>query len=116
MLIRSSDRLVELEDKAKLAKRSKADVFLELHYNSAGAGQYDIRGVEVYCLTPVGANPPTAAADRYGDSLPGNRNDERNILLAYQIHGSLVESAGLADRGVRRARFLVLATRKCPRS
>lgn len=114
VLIRNSDKFVELEDRPRLAKRGKADVFLELHYNCAGPGNTESRGVEVYCLTPVGATSTNGGADSYPGPLPGNRQDERNILLAYQIHSSLVENAGLADRGVRRARFVVLRDAQMP--
>jgi N-acetylmuramoyl-L-alanine amidase len=30
------------------------------------------------------------------------------MLLAYHVHRALVEGGGLADRGIRRARFVVL--------
>ena len=114
VLIRSSDKLVDREERSRLAVRAKADVFLELHYNSAGAVNNEFRGAEVYCLTPAGANSTNGGADQYGDDLPGNRHDERNILLAYQIHRSLVEGAGLGDRGIRRARFVVLRDAEMP--
>jgi N-acetylmuramoyl-L-alanine amidase len=114
VLIRNSDRFVELEDRPRLAKRAKADVFLELHYNCANAGNTESRGVEVYCLTPAGAASTNGGTDSYPGPLPGNRQDERNILLAYQIHSSLVEKVGLADRGVRRARFVVLRDAQMP--
>lgn len=114
VLIRNSDKLVEYEDRARIAKRSKADLYVELHYNSAGAISTESRGVEVYCLTPAGANSTNGGSDHYGEFLPGNRHDDRNILLAYQIHRHLVERAGLADRGVRRARFVVLREAEMP--
>src|SRR5262249_3492089 len=55
VLIRSPDRFVELEDRPRLAKSGHADVYVELHYNCAGPGNTESRGVEVYCLTPSGA-------------------------------------------------------------
>jgi N-acetylmuramoyl-L-alanine amidase len=108
ILIRDSDKLVDYDERPKLAQRGKADVYLEVHYNSAGAPNNEIRGVETYCLTPAGANSTNGGSEQYGGGLAGNRHDERNILLAYQIHRALVENAAMADRGVRRARFVVL--------
>lgn len=114
VLIRDSDKFVELDDKPKIAKRGKADLFLELHYNSAGPGNTESRGVEVYCLSPSGANSTNGGSEQYGGSLAGNKHDGKNILLAYEIQRSLVDSAGLADRGVRRARFAVLRDTEMP--
>lgn len=114
VLIRSSDKLVDHEEKLKLAKRAKADVFLELHYNSAGSANKEPRGVEVYCLTPAGANSTNGGSDQYGSDLPGNRQDAKNSLLAYHVQQSLVSDVGLADRGVRRARFAVLRESEMP--
>jgi N-acetylmuramoyl-L-alanine amidase len=114
VMIRTSDQLVAYDDRPKLAERGKADVYLELHYNSAGGPNNEIRGVEVYCLTPAGANSTNGGSDQYGGGLRGNRHDERNILLAYEIHRSLVDSAALVDRGVRRARFEVLRDANIP--
>jgi N-acetylmuramoyl-L-alanine amidase len=113
VMVRDSDLFVDLEDRPRIAKRGKADVFVELHYNCAGPGNMESRGVEVYCLTPSGASSTNGGTDSYGP-LPGNRNDERNVLLAYQIHSALVENASLADRGVRRARFVVLRDAEMP--
>jgi N-acetylmuramoyl-L-alanine amidase len=114
VLIRSSDSFVELEDRPRLAKKAKADLYLELHYNCAGPGNSESRGVEVYCLTPPGANSTNGGSDTYPGPLAGNKHDEKNVLLAYRIHTSLVENLGLADRGVRRARFQVLRDAEMP--
>ncbi len=114
VLVRSADEFVTLEDRPRLAKRGKADCFLELHYNCAGPGDTETDGVEVYCLTPAGATSTNGGADSYPGPLPGNRNDERNILLAYQLQRSLVEKLAVPDRGVRRARFVVLREAEIP--
>jgi N-acetylmuramoyl-L-alanine amidase len=113
VLIRNTDKFVELEDRPRLAKHGKADLFVELHYNCAGPGNTESRGVEVYCLTPAGANSTNGGSDSY-PPLPGNRQDEKNMLLAYQLHTALVEHVGLVDRGVRRARFVVLREAEMP--
>ena len=46
--------------------------------------------------------------------LPGNRFDNRNVLLAYDLQKSLVKNLSTEDRGVRRARFAVLRTAEMP--
>lgn len=113
VLIRNSDRFLELEDRPRLARREKADVFVELHYNCAGPGNTESKGVEVYCLTPAGANSTNGGCDQY-PSLQGNRHDAQNMMLAYQIHSSLVGGLGMNDRGLRRARFVVLRQAEMP--
>ncbi len=106
---RSSDRLIELSQRPELARRAGADLFVSLHFNSTDGGRAEARGPEVYCLTPVGAASTNARGEgaRSG-AFPGNRNNGRNLLLAYQIQKSLIRTLQSGDRGVRRARFEVL--------
>jgi N-acetylmuramoyl-L-alanine amidase len=44
----------------------------------------------------------------------GNRCNDKNILLAYDVQKSLVQQLGVQDRGVRRARFAVLRDAEMP--
>ena len=44
----------------------------------------------------------------------GNRNDDKNMLLAYELQKSLVGHLNVEDRGVRRARFEVLREAEMP--
>jgi N-acetylmuramoyl-L-alanine amidase len=113
VLIRNSDKFLELEDRPRLAKREKAELFVELHYNCAGPGNSESKGVEVYCLTPAGANSTNGGCDQY-PSLQGNKHDAQNMTLAYHIHSSLVGGLELNDRGIRRARFVVLRQAEMP--
>ena len=39
---------------------------------------------------------------------PGHANDPANIALATTVHAALVRNLGLTDRGVKRARFVVV--------
>jgi N-acetylmuramoyl-L-alanine amidase len=115
-LIRSQDVLVPLEDRPLIAKRKGADLFISLHYNSvSGANVSEVKGVETYCLTPAGASSTNESLDPADqESLPGNRHDARNILLAYQIQKAMVRDLNAADHGVRRARWAVLRTATMP--
>ena len=119
ILTRTNDTFVELEDRPALANRQKADLFISLHFNIGPPGE--AKGVEVYCLTPAKANSTNAGRwgdvsewrDSFGD-LPGNRCDNWNVLLAYQLQKSLAQNLSAEDRGVRRARFAVLRTAEMP--
>ena len=98
-----------------MARRAGADLFLSLHFNAADIGRADARGSEVYALTPVGAASTNARGEgANAGAFPGNRQDEENLLLAFQIQKSLVGQLGSEDRGVRRARFEVLREATMP--
>ena len=104
---RSFDEYIELFDRPDIAKRRGADLFVSLHFNAFP--QSNVRGAEVYCLTPAGAASTNARGEGGGSgSFPGNRFNPRNMLLAYDVQKSLVRSLSVEDRGVHRARFAVL--------
>lgn len=119
ILTRTNNTFVELEDRPALANRLKADLFISLHFNIGPPGK--AKGVEVYCLTPAKAKSTNAGGWRdineWRDSIetmPGNRQEDENMLLAYQLQKSLVKNLSADDRGVRRARFAVLRTAEMP--
>jgi N-acetylmuramoyl-L-alanine amidase len=122
ILTRTNDTFVELEDRPALANRQKADLFISLHFNIGPPGEAE--GVEVYCLTPAKASSTNTGRwghigeiSEWGVStglLSGNRCDNWNVLLAYQLQKSLVKNLSAEDRGVRRARFAVLRTAEMP--
>ena len=115
LLTRTTDRLVDLSVRADLARRRGADLFISLHFNGAGSSRSEAKGVEVYCLTPVGASSTNARGESTGARpARGNRYDGRNMLLAYQLQESLARMLGAEDRGVRRARFEVLREAVAP--
>lgn len=115
ILTRSGDNFVPLSDRPETAKRRDADLFVSLHFNAALSEKDQVRGVEVYCLTPAGAGSTNARGES-GDTAAcaGNRFDEKNTLLAYQIQKALVRALPVEDRGVKRARFAVLRNARLP--
>ena len=121
ILTRTRDTYVELPARPALANRDKADLFISLHFNSSPVDKGEIEGPEVYCITPAGA-PSSNAHGEGGEfgSLVGaqptiaNRNENRSLLLAYEVEKSLVHNLDADDRGVRRARFAVLRDAMMP--
>ena len=107
-LTRNWDSFVELGERSSAAKRHKADLFVSLHFNGASSGRDEARGAETYALTPAGGSSTAGNGVVRGSSYAGNRFNSSNLLLAYHIQKSLVAKLGVADRGVRRARFEVL--------
>ena len=112
---RTGDSFVDLPVRPDLARRRGADLFISLHFNSAGYRSLAVSGVEVYCMTPQRASSTNARGEG-GDSgsFMGNLNNSKNMLLAYQIQKSITQSTGLEDRGVKRARYAVLRSAEMP--
>ena len=106
-MTRSSDVLIPLEDRAKFASRFPNALFIAIHFNSGGS---NATGIETYTLSPRGV--PSMAAD--GPALsdfvpcPGHARDAENMALACATHAALVRNSGLYDRGIKRARFVVI--------
>lgn len=112
---RTSDRYIELSDRPALARKQGADLFVSLHFNGTGGNRSAAQGSEVYAMTPAGAASTNARGEGAGArAYAGNRNDARNLLLAYQVQKSLLKTLGSEDRGVRRARFEVLREATMP--
>jgi N-acetylmuramoyl-L-alanine amidase len=88
-------------------------VFVSLHYNAA---ESSVHGVEVFCLAPPGMNSSDAGGGR-STTYPadtGNVQDERNVLLAYQVQKSIVHNLPLEDLGLKRSHFEVLRLARVP--
>ncbi len=107
-LTRADDVFIPLERRAALAAELGADLFVSLHGNALSDTR--VRGVETYALTPEG-QPSTGRTTLEPMDLqpwPGNRHDPWNALLGYHVQRSLVHGLGVPDRGLKRARFIVL--------
>ena len=115
-LTRNSDVYLSPEERPEIARRHGADLLISLHFNSAdGRGGSSVEGAETFCMTL----PRTSSTNARGEgavttSRAGNRNDARNVLLAYQIQKALTQKAACPDRGVKRARFAVLREATMP--
>ena len=107
-LTRSADVFIPLELRAAFASHQSNALFISVHFN-AGMRE-DAEGVETYCVAPCGV-PSTNDADlSLADFRPclGNVRDAENIALATAVHAALVTRLGIGDRGLKRARFVVL--------
>ncbi len=109
-MTREGDRFVELEERAKMAKRRGADLFVSIHLNSAASTL--AQGVETFVLSAPGF-ASTAGGSGAGPA-PGNQFGAASAQLGFQIHRSLVSLPGVVDRGLKRARFIVLRNAPCP--
>ena len=111
-MTRPADIDLSLDERAAMTGELQADLFLSIHHNASTARQ--ATGVETYALTPAGAISTNGRGIVSEDPLPGNRFDAANLILAREIQSRLYTATGGPDRGVRFARFRVLAKAQCP--
>lgn len=107
-LTRDRDVFIELPERAAIANRLGADLFVSIHFNAASDPA--AKGAETFAMTPVGqpSSNATAFHRSQNQSHPGNRAEDWSELAAFQMQQALVSALGLQDRGVRRSRFAVL--------
>ncbi len=113
-LTRTDNRFIELPERAAIANRLGADLFISVHANAFSDAR--VQGLETFAYTPQGQPSSGRSRLHQSDTLtyPANRNDAWNILAAFYVQKAMVESLGGRDRGVKRARFTVLQTLNCP--
>ena len=135
---RKTDRFIELDERANIANRNKADLFISIHTNSVKKGS-TARGTETYTLGLARTDENLAVAmrensailleDDYQQKYEGfdpnssesyiifefmqNKHMEQSVSFASEIQKCFV-SAKRADRGVRQAGFLVLRKTSMP--
>ncbi|MGB0578992.1 MAG: N-acetylmuramoyl-L-alanine amidase family protein, partial [Limisphaerales bacterium] len=78
ILTRTDDRDLTIDQRVAIADKHQADLFVSLHFNSAGKGA---SGLETYCTTPRGM--PSTLKRGYSDPmrliLPNNAHDLVNV-------------------------------------
>jgi N-acetylmuramoyl-L-alanine amidase len=112
VLTRTSDTFIPLYDRARVANHCDNAIFISVHFNSGGAGT----GLETYTLAPRGVPSMMADGPSVNDLVPnpGNINDAQNMALATATHAAQVVRTKLYDRGIKRARFVVLRETTIP--
>jgi len=130
---RKTDVFIPLHQRADIANKAKADLFISVHTNSVASGRY-VKGFQVYTLGMHRAKANLDVAMRengvismekgYQQTYQGfdpnssesyimfefmqNANMERSVELARMIQNSVCSTAGRIDKGVHQAGFLVL--------
>jgi N-acetylmuramoyl-L-alanine amidase len=116
VLTRRNDVFVDLYERAHIASMYPDYAFVSIHFNSASE---EARGLETYCLSPRGAASTSSSYLTRADiqMLPGNDDDALNILLASAVHSEIIKlnpGDPSMDRGVKRARFVVIKANQLP--
>ena len=112
-LTREGDRFIPLDERCRMATAAGAGLFLSVHFNASTNPR--AVGVETYVMPAAGHRSTAGDRDpRTGAAAPGNRFDGANMILARFIHHQVLRTVRAPDRGVRRARFVVLREAPCP--
>ena len=112
VLTRSTDTFIALHERTAIANQYPNAIFISVHFNSGGAGT----GLETYTLAPRGVPSMMADGPRISDLDPcaGHANDPQNMALATATHAALVVRSRMYDRGIKRARFVVIRDIRIP--
>lgn len=110
-LTRTDDTFIGLSERAAIANRAGADLFLSLHFNAVDAASVD--GIETFIMTPAG-HASTNSRTKDHRNYAGNADEPWSMLAGYYIQSNMIEKTGADDRGLKRARFAVLKDLKMP--
>lgn len=104
-MTRDEDRYLSLEERAAVARRLGASLFLSLHMDSAPNPL--ARGASVYSLSDVASDADTdrfaRAENARGDATAQARDPVDAMLSELSLRDQMRESADLAERLVRKA-------------
>ncbi len=105
---RSTDVFIPLHDRANFANRHKNAIFISIHFNASN--NRNATGIETFTLAPRGVPSTAQDGPRVSDFVQckGNARDQENMALATAMHSSMLKHLQLFDRGVKRARFVVI--------
>lgn len=114
IMTRDSDTFIPLPDRAAIANKRRADLFVSVHFNAIDNAS--ISGAETYVLTPRGQRSTGSDGRSPSDNelLPGHANDSWSAILGYRVHRRMITDMKSFDRGLKRARYLVLRELDCP--
>lgn len=135
---RKTDRFVELNERANIANRAKADLFVSIHTNAVARGS-NVKGTETFTLglsrtdenleVAMRENSAILLEDNYKQTYEGfdprssesyiifeftqNKHVEQSVSFASEIQKAFVQKKR-GNRGVRQAGLLVLRKTSMP--
>ncbi|MGM9758916.1 MAG: N-acetylmuramoyl-L-alanine amidase [Parabacteroides sp.] len=136
---RQTDKFIELDERAEIANKNKADLFISIHTNSLAKRNSAIKGTETYTLglarnnenldVAMRENSAILLEDNYQQRYEGfdpnssesyiifefiqSKHVEQSVSFASEVQKSFT-AAKRQDRGVRQAGFLVLRKTSMP--
>lgn len=108
VMTRQTDVAVAKGLRGELATAVGRSVLVSLHFNQNNSQA--VNGLETYAMTPVGLGSSNDGRPGLEAALgfDGNLRENASLALAAAVHSQILHRCGMADRGVRRARFAVL--------
>jgi N-acetylmuramoyl-L-alanine amidase len=111
-LTRTNDVYLTLQERTRVASRHDAQVFLSIHANSSPHNPL-AAGAETFVLPAPGCSGTAEHPGAALEACPGNRFDATNTVLGFAIHRRC-SALAWSDRGLKRARYVVLKEAPCP--
>ncbi|HTB63741.1 MAG TPA: N-acetylmuramoyl-L-alanine amidase [Opitutales bacterium] len=107
ILARTTDVNVDKAERAAMANRVKADLYLSIHFNHAD--QDYVTGTETMILTPFGQASTSMDESKITKEIhAGNRLDAWNAIAGFSVERAVTRALGTANRGVKRENLIVL--------
>ena len=115
IMTREGDYFVPLEVRAQIANAAHDSIFVSIHFNATNDDP-NATGFEIFSFTPIGApsTSDSAVAPSALSTQPGSTVDAQSMALSACIYHSLLGHLPEYDRGIKRARFVVLRLTKVP--
>lgn len=122
VLTRSADRELspdwrqDLQARAEVANRVKADLFISVHYNATAENPQATAGVETIRYTPQNQTPSGRTERRASDEEehPNDNHADWSTIVGFTVHRRLVADLGAVDRGLKHDKLAVLKQAACP--
>lgn len=118
VLTRDADERVENPQRALIARRAGADLFVSIHFNSLYPDTKTTGG-EVFTFTRAGQRSDQSRGfgqpdDTESDAVPVNRYDAWSTVLAHALHRHTLAALKLPDRGQKTKHLGMLRALDCP--
>lgn len=137
---RTTDKFIPLFERAEIANRNQADVFISIHCNSLPAKKHSIKGTETYVMGLHSSEENLSVAKRENEvillednyskhyqgynpnspeahimlSMYRNAYLDQSILLAEKVEHQFKDRVKRNSRGVKQAGFVVLKATAMP--
>ena len=106
VMVRDRDEFLELEERAALTAKHKANAFVSVHINTEGAGT-TAQGIETY----FAGTPSLSAMRKSGLKTTDSGSSEQ---FANVVQRSVCAATNAEDRGARNRDYIVIAQAVCP--
>ena len=112
-MTRKDDTFVALEERANMANRAGADLFVSVHLNTSG-GEDDARGIETYYAPQKALSARLALRELVKMNTGAGILDDRSERLAETVQRFVCRTTGAQNRGVKERNYAVVYRTVCP--